>query len=309
MSKTLVIYGATGQQGGSVAHYVLDDPTLSKDYKVRAVTRDVSKPAAQALKSKGAEVVSGDIEDPASIKQTIAGAHTVVAVTVSGYEDGDKEKEISIGKTLADSAVAAGAQYFIFSSITHVTRASGGKYKNVDFFDSKYEVEEYVRTLPIKSAFFHPGSFMQNFVTQMAPRPSPAGDGTFAMANCVSPDTQFPLIEVAEDSGKFIGAILAEPDKYEGKVFSAATKIYTLKEIAEVASKVTGKTIVYNQLPVEVFQKFLPPHGYKVIEMVSFLQDFGYYGENTKEKVEWTAKQARGKLTTLEEFFTKNLKL
>lgn len=58
MSKILTVFGATGNQGGSVIEAILADPALSKEYKIRAITRDTSKPAAKALAAKGAEVVS-----------------------------------------------------------------------------------------------------------------------------------------------------------------------------------------------------------------------------------------------------------
>ena len=57
MSKLLTVFGATGLQGGSVVDYVLQHPELSKTYRLRGITRDVSKPAAAALKEKGVEVV------------------------------------------------------------------------------------------------------------------------------------------------------------------------------------------------------------------------------------------------------------
>ena len=57
MSKLLTVFGATGLQGGSVINYVLQHPELSKTYRLRGITRDVSKPAAAALKEKGVEVV------------------------------------------------------------------------------------------------------------------------------------------------------------------------------------------------------------------------------------------------------------
>ena len=57
MSKLLTVFGATGQQGGSLINYVLKNPELSKIYKLRGITRDVSKPASVALKDKGVEVV------------------------------------------------------------------------------------------------------------------------------------------------------------------------------------------------------------------------------------------------------------
>lgn len=56
MSKLLVVFGATGNQGGSVVNAVLQDPVLGKEFKIRGVTRDVSKPAAKELEAKGVEV-------------------------------------------------------------------------------------------------------------------------------------------------------------------------------------------------------------------------------------------------------------
>jgi uncharacterized protein YbjT (DUF2867 family) len=58
MSKILTVFGATGNQGGSVVRAILNDPALSKEFKIRGITRDVSKPAAKALASKGVEVVA-----------------------------------------------------------------------------------------------------------------------------------------------------------------------------------------------------------------------------------------------------------
>lgn len=55
--KTVVVFGATGNQGGSVAKALLKDSRTAQQFKVRAVTRDPSKPTAQALVEQGAEVV------------------------------------------------------------------------------------------------------------------------------------------------------------------------------------------------------------------------------------------------------------
>lgn len=57
MSKILSVFGATGNQGGSVIKAVLADPVLSEVFKIRAITRDAAKPAAQALAKQGVEVV------------------------------------------------------------------------------------------------------------------------------------------------------------------------------------------------------------------------------------------------------------
>ena len=305
MSKLLTVFGATGQQGGSVVEYVVNDPELSKQYKVRGITRDLTKPAAEALRQKGVEVVKADVDDKESLKKAVHGSHTVFGVTATIYDEKLKERELAQGKAMADAAVAAGVQYFIFSTLSNGGKMTDGKIKNLDHFDVKAEIEDYIRAQPMKSAFFAPGSFMQNFAHFMGPRP--AGDGTYAIANFVKPETQLPLIEIVDDTGKYVGAILAQPEKYEGKVFSASTRLYSYSEIVETMSKASGKTVKYNQLPLSVWKSFLPPASADYLaDMFLWIQDYGYYGPQSEELVNWTAKQARGKLTTLEEYLAKN---
>lgn len=55
--KILVVFGATGVQGGSVIKSVLGDSRTAKEFKIRGITRDPSKPNAQALIKKGVECV------------------------------------------------------------------------------------------------------------------------------------------------------------------------------------------------------------------------------------------------------------
>jgi uncharacterized protein YbjT (DUF2867 family) len=68
MSKLLTVFGATGLQGGSLINYILEHPELSNIFKLRGITRDVSKPTALALKSKGVEVIQ---VSPSSINRKI----------------------------------------------------------------------------------------------------------------------------------------------------------------------------------------------------------------------------------------------
>jgi uncharacterized protein YbjT (DUF2867 family) len=305
MSKLLVVIGATGQQGGSVVNAVLDDAQLSKEYSIRGTTRDPSQASAQALAKKGVEVVKADVEDAASLKKAFEGAYVVFANTVTIYDGHTHEHEVSHGRALADAAVSAGVQYYIYSTLPNAGKISGGKLKNMGHFDGKEEVEQYIRTLPMKSAFFAPGSFMSNFSATMAPHP--IGEGSYALFNFVSPETKLPLIDTAGDTGKFIAAILADFPRYEGKVLSASTALYTFSEIVDSMSKASGKSVTYKQLPEETWRGFLPPtmkdH---VAEMMQYIQDYGYYGEDTEDKVKWSAEQARGRLATLDEYFEAN---
>lgn len=63
---------------------MIEDPELSREYKVRAVTRDPSKPAMKDLGRKGIEIVKGDLDDEESVKHALQGVHSVFLMTVSG---------------------------------------------------------------------------------------------------------------------------------------------------------------------------------------------------------------------------------
>lgn len=84
MSKALTVFGATGNQGGSVIASVLGNPKLSSEYKLRAITRDPSKPSAKALADKGVETVKADLNDKESVKRAIEGSSAVFGVTNCG---------------------------------------------------------------------------------------------------------------------------------------------------------------------------------------------------------------------------------
>jgi uncharacterized protein YbjT (DUF2867 family) len=302
----LVVFGATGNQGGSIIRHVLEDPELSKRYSIRAVTRNTSNSAAKELASKDVEVVAADLDDPASLPPALKGASFVFAITTTQYGGNTREVETRQAKALCEEAIRQGAKYIIWSSMSHPHKISGGRLTRVEHFDDKAEIEEYIRGLPVKSAFFAPGSFMQNFVTTQAPRPSPENDGTYVLANLCKPDTALPFIDIT-DTGAWVAAILADPEAYNGKVLAAAQGMYTYEEVVQILSKVSGKTVKFQQLPDETFKGFLPAaFREELYEMYLLFRDYGYFGEGMEKQVEEGKKGVKAKLNTLEEFLRKN---
>lgn len=142
---------------------------------------------------------------------------------------------------------------------------------------------------------------MQTFHGEMAPRPGP--DGALAWTNFVSPTTKFPLIDIAGDTGKFVGAMLAEPDKFAGKTMCAATRTYTMTEMCEIMGKSCGKSVAYNQVPKDVFAGFLPEAIREtLLNMLAYFEEFGYYGPETEQLVNSASSSARGKPIEFEEY-------
>ena len=68
MSKQLnvLVIGATGQQGGSVARQLLE-----KGHRVRALTRNADSSSAKQIESLGAELAIGDTEDRQSVIRAV----------------------------------------------------------------------------------------------------------------------------------------------------------------------------------------------------------------------------------------------
>ncbi|KAL2795017.1 hypothetical protein BJX66DRAFT_302483 [Aspergillus keveii] len=295
----LVVFGATGQQGSSILTTVLNHPELSKKYSLRGITRNASGSKAAELAEKGIEMVEADINDPSTLPRAVDNAHTVVLITETRYEKDLKEGEFRQAKAVADAAVAAGVEFIIFSTAVHCARL----WENgpVDQFDVKAEIEEYIRGLPLKSAFLAPGMFMSNFSTVMAPRKQ--DDGSYLVVGVNDPETKIPLIETAADSGLYAVPLLLDPEGMNGKVMYAATKLYTFNEMTEIISKVSGETVRYQALPKEVLAGFMKEEmGARMVAMMSFIDEPGYYGPGTAEKVRETVGLVEGKLTTFEEF-------
>jgi uncharacterized protein YbjT (DUF2867 family) len=77
--KLIVVFGATGAQGGGLSRAILNDP--NSEFSVRAVTRNVNSEKAKELARSGAELFSGNIDNPASVYKALEGAYGAYFVT------------------------------------------------------------------------------------------------------------------------------------------------------------------------------------------------------------------------------------
>src|SRR5213078_2959500 len=105
MGKIIAVVGATGAQGGGLVRAILADK--AGGFTARAITRNASSDKAQALKQLGAEVVSADLDDAASVKRAFDGAYGAFCVT-NFWEHFSPEKEQVQARNMAQAAKAAG---------------------------------------------------------------------------------------------------------------------------------------------------------------------------------------------------------
>ncbi|KAG5985440.1 hypothetical protein E4U55_000002 [Claviceps digitariae] len=284
MSKILTVFGATGNQGGSVIRAILADENLSREFTIRGVTRDVNKPAAQDLAAKGVELVKADMSSADEALPAVQNAHTVFLVT-NFWETMSAAAEVAQGKAVADAAKAAGVKHLIFSSLMDVAQASGGRLSHVTHFDSKARIEEYIRASGVPCTFVQPGVFMSNLFGFIRKDPAAAGGEeehkrlVWHMPEGVkAQEAQLPLLDAAGDTGLFVKAAVKHFPQTEGRRILAATAYYTPARIIAELEEVTGKKVSYVETPHDAFKSFLPaPAAQELLENMLLLQSPGYY--------------------------------
>ena len=79
--KLLTIFGATGNQGGSVIDAVLARPELQEKYSLRGITRDPASGKSKALSEKGVEMAQAELNDVESLKTAVKGSYGVFGMT------------------------------------------------------------------------------------------------------------------------------------------------------------------------------------------------------------------------------------
>ena len=118
--KIVLVTGATGLQGGSVARHLL----RSGKYNVRCLSRNTTSDKARALRQAGGELVAGDLGDRASLKAAMRGCDVVFGVT-NFWEHFEGERQH--GANLVDAVAETKVPRFVFSTLPSAKSITGGK--------------------------------------------------------------------------------------------------------------------------------------------------------------------------------------
>ena len=225
--KIIAVTGATGLQGSKVARRL-----LAQGWKVRALTRDLDKPAAKELAAAGAEVVPGNMDKHAELDAAFKGVYGVFSVQNYWLPTVGYNSEIVQGKTVADAARAASVKHLVYSSVGAAHRGMGQKH-----FDSKWIIEQYIHTLGVPYTILRPVAFMENYNRSRAVILS----GTFSGWG-FGPDKTSQIVAV-EDIAAFTSLALADPKYYLGKTIEIAGDELSEPQIAATLAKVIGRPV------------------------------------------------------------------
>jgi uncharacterized protein YbjT (DUF2867 family) len=231
---TVLVTGATGKQGGAAVGAL-----LARGHRVRGLTRNANSPAAEALKRAGAELTIGDFDDRASLERAISGTDAVFTMSTP-YEAG-AEAETRQGFSIVDAARAAGTQHFVYTSVANADRKTG-----IPHFDSKLEVEEHLRRSTLPFTIVAPVYFMENLLAPW----NVAGLQKGVFAQALPAGRKLQQIAVA-DIGAYAALVIGTRDQFLGKRIDLASDELTGEEMLGIVSKVSGKHIRYQELPLD----------------------------------------------------------
>ncbi|KAK8070239.1 hypothetical protein PG994_006855 [Apiospora phragmitis] len=260
MPQLVAILGATGAQGGSVANRLLADPDT---YRVRALTRNPRSAAAQALASRGAEVVAADVNDATSLGPAFTGIEALFVVTAFWPSiaklgrDGAGDEEVAQFQAVADAAAkVATLKHVVLSTLPACAKMSHNKFP-VPHYDYKQQAVDWIRAnhpdLWARTTEFWPGWYTSNLVGLMRPVPVAGSDGGYLLPLPSKADAMLPMAgNLQANAGILVEAVLrCGPAKAgHGKIAICITDYRPIREVADVLTKITGgaKRVAYAEV-------------------------------------------------------------
>ena len=231
--QPILVFGATGRQGGSVANAL-----LKAGWPVRALVLDSTTAASLQLRNAGVELVQGSFEETKVIRTAMKDAYGVFSVLPASLA---AEDEVRHGISIADIAAETGINHFVYSSGASV----GNELTGVPRFDAKPRIEAHIRQLDMTTTIIRPMIFMEMLV-----RPG-FGLDEGRLVSLIRPDHSIQLTSV-EDIGRFVAAVLADKSRFGGATLKIASDRLTGRELEVLLSEASGRPIRYERFPDDV---------------------------------------------------------
>jgi uncharacterized protein YbjT (DUF2867 family) len=246
VADPILVLGATGTHGGAVSRSL-----LGQGRAVSALVRDPSSERAGALRSLGADLVQGDLLDPASLTRAFAEVDTVYAITTP-FEHGAGEEEQQ-GDNIIATAEAAGLNWLLLASVAAAGRAP------VPHFQSKARIERRLAQTDLEWTVIAPSYFYENVLG--------AGPAIATGELPIALPADKPLHQVAlENLGALVGAVLDRKREHVHERVEVAADAPTPTEMASALG------VRYEPVPIEAIRA----RSEDLAAMYSFLADEGY---------------------------------
>ena len=252
----VLVVGATGRQGGAVVRHM-----LPRGWKLRALTQNPKSYSSQKLAEQGVELVQGDLNDPASLERAAHGVYGIYSV--QDFWTAGARREVQQGKNMADAARKVGAEHFVYSSVGGAERNTG-----ITHWETKWEVEKYIRGLKLPVTVLRPVSFMETYhILEVE-----VGLLKGKLADPIRGDKPYQTI-ATDDIGAFAALAFERPKEFIGAELEIAGSELTNIEAAKVFGRVLNRPVKFQKLPLPIVRLIL---GKEFYQMFHWFNNHGY---------------------------------
>lgn len=228
--KKIFVTGATGNQGGAAARNL-----LSRGFYVKALVRN---PAAVKLKPHdNLEVIKGDLDDVNSYRHHLHDCDGVFCNLVFKY---GIKKEIRQGFDLVNASKESNVKHFVYASVIGSDLNTG-----IPHWESKNKIEDHISASGISYTILRPSSLYENMLI-------PQVKSRILKGKLVLPTQRHTVQQFisSEDVGKIATTVFSNLEKYGGITMNLAAEQMDGEELATTFTKVMGKEIKFQQLPM-----------------------------------------------------------
>lgn len=238
----ILIVSGNSNLGSAVARRL-----LAKGRPVRGLVRSPEK--GETLRRLGAEVVIGDLRDPASLARACQGATQVVAAAHSILGRGSeasKHVDLQGHKDLIDAARTAGVQHFVYTSAYNFN----GVYRDNPFFQIKYDVEEHLQASGLDFTILRPTHYMESHAERFIGKPI-METGRVALFGRGENRRNFIA---ADDVAQIVVRVLEDP-AHRGQIIDVGgTDNPTNMEIVGLYEEQLGRPVKVSHVPLAVLK-------------------------------------------------------
>lgn len=228
-----VVAGVTGNTGSVVANKLLDEGK-----QVRVIARDPKK--AEALKARGAEVVSADLDDPQALAQALAGAEGAYLLSPP---DAASKSFLAARRRLVDAVVQA----VVTARVPHTVFLSsiGAQHEHgTGIIQSLHYAEKALAATGLPVTFVRAGYFTENWASVL---PAVKKDGvlpTFLADKLLVPHVATRDIGLVAAQALLEGPHGVRVIELGGPVEASAA------DVAEVLSRLLDRPVTAAQAPL-----------------------------------------------------------
>jgi len=263
-NREILVTGATGRQGGAAVRHLRE-----RGFPVRALTRDPNSEKARALVGRGTEVVRGDMNDPASLARAMDGVYGVYSV--QDWREGT-EAEVRQGMNVVDAARRSRISHIVYSSVAAADRHTG-----IPHFESKFRIEQHLRTTGVHFTILRPVFFMENWLGMR----EQIEQGALALP--LKPETRLQMIAVG-DIGAFVALAFEKIGRFQDQTRELAGDELSMQEIAERLGRAAGREVAYRQVPWNEWEQLA---GREMAVMWRWFEDVGYHVDTASVRQEY----------------------